>query len=908
MRHATLPLSLAILAAVQVNARTDPSSSLWHPLPADATSGVAHRYIVPDHYLAFTLDVEAMRAFLAGTGVGTVQDLSQAQRVLTLPMADGSWAQFRFLETPTMEEGLQRRYPEIRTYTGTDVQAPLRYLKFDLTPGGFHAMVLDPVGGDVFIDPIALGDATHYQVYFRRDHHARLPAGASYCAYTQVNDLDAARTLTEQWIHDMGEDRAGDCHFRGYRLALACTGEYANFFGATGGNKAPALAAMVTSMARVNGIYERDMTLSMTLIANDDQLIYTDPDTDPYTNDDGATMLGENISNLNAVIGSSAYDIGHVFSTGGGGIAYLQSVCTGNKAGGVTGLSAPVGDPFDIDYVCHEMGHQFGGNHTQNNDCNRAASASVEVGSGITIMGYAGVCAPDVAAHSDAMFGGYSLQEMHAFVTSAGHTCDAVSALVNMPPTANAGADYTIPRSTPFVLTGTATDPNSGDALTYSWEQMDPAVSTQPPVATNTGGPSFRPFLPATTPVRYMPNLPAVLAGTTPTWEVLGSVARTYNFRFTVRDNAVGGGCNAQDNMVVTVNGTAGPFVVTQPNTAVSWAALSAQTVTWNVAGTTANNVNCANVDILLSTDGGTTWPYTLATATPNDGTQSITLPNVTSTTARVMVRANGNIFYDVSNVNFTITAPVVLRVSPKLWLEGPYVDAAGLMHDSLRVKGLVPLTEPYTALGYAHVGGGGETTTSGVLAVSGSNAIVDWVVIELRSSGSPATVVATKSALVQRDGDVVGTDGTSAVQFSVAAGSYYVAVRHRNHLGCMTAATVALSSTTTTVDMRSLASGSIYGTNARKAVGTTNVLWQGNALRDTPLGTLAYTGGNNDRDAILVRVGGTTPNQVVNGYFLEDTNMDGAVRYTGAANDRDPVLVNVGGSTPNNTRVEQLP
>ncbi|MCB0079240.1 MAG: hypothetical protein KDD73_17725, partial [Anaerolineales bacterium] len=192
---------------------------------------------------------------------------------------------------------------------------------------------------------------------------------------------------------------------RTYRLALACTGEYANYHGSNTGNndKSFALAAMATTMNRVNGIYERDATLTMVIVPNNDLLVYLDGATDPYTNGSGSTMLGENQSTCNAVIGSANYDIGHVFSTGGGGIASLNSPCTSNKARGVTGQSNPIGDPFDIDYVAHEMGHQYGGNHTQNNNCNRAASAAVEVGSGITIMGYAGICAPDVASNSIAM-------------------------------------------------------------------------------------------------------------------------------------------------------------------------------------------------------------------------------------------------------------------------------------------------------------------------------------------------------------------------------------------------------------------------------------------------------------------------------------------------------------------------
>ncbi|HEY0977987.1 MAG TPA: zinc-dependent metalloprotease family protein [Flavobacteriales bacterium] len=846
-------------------------------------------------------DIAALRADLLGAPEGSWADPT-VRRTIALPMPDGTALLFDFAGVPVFHPELQARYPEIRTFTGRAQGDPRIRIKFDVTPHGFHAMIQGLAGDDVFIDPVFQGNDRAHQVYRKGDLvRTSIPNGA-YCTYDQVNDIAAAEARTRDLIAGMDAGRAGDCTLRTYRLALACTGEYAAFHG---GTVSGALAAMATTMNRVNGVYEKDMTLTMVMVANNDDLVFLNSVTDGYSNNDGGAMLGQNITKCNAVIGSSGYDIGHVFSTGGGGVAYLQSVCTVDKAGGVTGSSAPVGDPFDIDYVAHEMGHQFGGNHTQNNNCNRASIAAREVGSGITIMGYAGICAPDVASNSIAMFGGYSLQEMHAFVAQASHTCPVETDIVNAAPTANAGADRTIPKGTPFILTGTATDADGSDPLTYSWEQMDNAVATQPPTATNTGGPAFRPFMPVNTPVRYMPMLPAVIGNTMPTWEVLSNVGRTYNFRFTVRDNAPGGGCNAQDNMVVTVNGTAGPFLVTVPNTAVSWAALSAQTVTWDVAGTTASPVSCANVDILLSVDGGNTYPYTLLSATPNDGSQSVTLPNVSTTTARIMVRANANIFYDISNQDFSITGAAVVRLGAKVFLDGPYEVATGRMADGLRTLGPVPTTEPYTALGFSQAaGGGGETVAPAVLAVTGDNAVVDWIRLELRSATTPTTVLATRQALLQRDGDIVDVDGTSAVSFGVGGGNYHVAVRHRNHLGCMTSAAMSLSGTITTLDFTASAMAT-FGTDARKTQGAVRLLWAGNALRD---GILRYTGSANDRDPILLRIGGVVPTNEVVGYYVEDSNLDGRVRYTGTGNDRDPILLNIGGVVPTNTRAEQLP
>ena len=251
------------------------------------------------------------------------------------------------------------------------------------------------------------------------------------------------------------------------------------------------------------------------------------------------------------------------------------------------------------------------------------------------------------------------------------------------------------------------------------------------------------------------------------------------------------------------------------------------------------------------------------------------------------------------------VTTPNV-QVSPKIFLEGPYSTGTGLMSDALRSGGLVPASQPYTALGYAFTGtpGAGGTLGGGVLAVTGNNAIVDWVIVELRTAASPAVIAASCAALVQRDGDVVALDGTSPVSITIGAGSYHVAVRHRNHLGAMTSAAVALSGTTTTVDLTSAATAA-YGTEARKTVGTIQALWTGDVTFNKQL---KYTGSGNDRDPILVRVGSTTPNNTVAGYYLEDTNLNGVVGYTGSGNDRDVILVNVGSTTPNNTRQEQLP
>ena len=332
-----------------------------------------------------------------------------------------------------------------------------------------------------------------------------------------------------------------------------------------------------------------------------------------------------------------------------------------NKAGGVTGGGSPVGDPFDIDYVAHEMGHQFGANHTQNNSCNSNSATAVEPGSASTIMGYAGICSPNVQSNSDDHFHGVNLQEIGSFITGSGHTCPVVIPLTNSAPivTSTNAAGVTIPASTPFALSVIATDVDA-NTLSYCWEQMDNATGfTMPPSATSTGGPNFRSLSPATSPTRYFPNLPDVLAGSSPTWEVLSSVSRTMDFRVSVRDNSAGAGCTDHADITINIDGSSGPFLVNYPsNTGITWAANSSETVSWNVSGTDNAPVACANVDVLLSTDGGLTFPIVLISNTTNDGSQTVIVPGVVTTnTARVMVICSNGTFFDVSNNNFTITS-----------------------------------------------------------------------------------------------------------------------------------------------------------------------------------------------------------------------------------------------------------
>lgn len=641
----------------------DNGQKLWSNVKDGSFTYKGTRYIVPNTYRTLALDLDAMRTVLSKAPTETLGENTQAFTTISLPMPDGSWQRFAIYESSTMAPELARQFPDIKTYTGQGIDDPTASIKLDLTPQGFHAMTLS-VNGSVFIDPYALGETNYYISYYKKDYQRNNkmffeipPIDNRQKEQIKQNKVPNSNNPTD----DPQLLQSPDGKLRVYSLALAGTGEYTTFHGGA----TQALAAMNTTMNRVNGVYERDLSVRMTLVANNNLLVYTNANTDPYTNDNGGTMLGQNQSNVNSVIGSANYDIGHVFSTGGGGIASLGSVCVSSqKAQGVTGSPQPVGDPFDIDYVAHEMGHQFGADHTFNcedNACgggNRNGPTAYEPGSGSTIMAYAGICAPsDIQNNSDDYFHAGSLVEIYAFITGTGNSCDTETALANSAPVVNAGADYVIPYSTPFTLVGSATDADN-DALTYCWEEMDLGSPVSLSGTLSGNSPAFRSYDPVSVPERTFPKIQTVIANTTDNKEKLPNYARTMNFRLSVRDNKAGGGCVRYDNMTVTVNGTAGPFLVTAPNnTGISVPGLSTYTVTWNVAGTTAAPVSCANVNILLSTDGGLTYPITVLANTANDGTEVVTIPNNQTTQARIRVQCANNVFFDISNNNFTITA-----------------------------------------------------------------------------------------------------------------------------------------------------------------------------------------------------------------------------------------------------------
>lgn len=637
------------------------SPSLWSPISTEAIEMKAKelRNSTPSNYLLYTLNEDALLSILEN--VPFRNQSSHSNILISLPNGDGTFSNFSVFETTTFSEELQEEFPSIRSFAAKGIDDPTAIARFSHSQVGLHVAISSGNHPTIYIDPFTQ-DKEQYIIYSRSDIPKDLQGFVCHTEDFENRPADIGNPTSLEVLN------ANDGQLRTFRLALACTAEYSIFHLNNQGvpasatdvvKKAAVLSAMNVTMTRVNGIFERDLSLTMEIIPNNTDIIFLELSTQPFTgNDDVFILLDEVQGVIDNAIGFGNYDIGHVFSTGGGGVAFLDSPCGEFKAGGVTGLPKPIGDVFNVDYVAHEMGHQYGAEHTQNNDCNRSESSSMEPGSASTIMGYAGICAPNVQNFSDDYFHAISIFQMWNFIKNGSGQCADQTSTNNLPPTADAGPNRTIPRSTPFVLRGTGTDPDTPlEELTYTWEQMNPQVGQMPPQSTNTLGPMFRSFSPSASSDRYLPSLPVVIDNSNSPWEVLNSVTRSLSFRLTVRDNFIGGSASASDNMVVSVNANAGPFVVTSQNTVgIQWTINTTRTVTWDVANTDQTPVNCANVDILLSIDGGQTFPIVLASEVPNIGSYNLTVPNQITTQARIMIACSNNIFYNVNSRNFEIT------------------------------------------------------------------------------------------------------------------------------------------------------------------------------------------------------------------------------------------------------------
>lgn len=596
-------------------------------------------------YRALTLEPAALDAFLVGG--------ARRGEALALPRPQGGFDEFILSDSGVMPPELAAKFPQIRSYVG--VAADGTQARIDVSPQGLQAMVFGNDGVWV-VQPQRLDDARTYMSFAR----GALPAARDFrCG---MHGRPTARTVTQSVTPGPLPLTTTGTIKRNYMIAMAANHQYVEAVSPPGGaTVATGLAGIVATMNRVNQVYEKDFAIHMTLVANNNLIVYPNAAGDPYPNTVDAIDI--NTSHINSVIGSANYDVGHVLTTEGGGLAGLGVICINSQKGdGVTGTGNPTGDAFWIDYVAHELGHQFGGDHTFNStsgfcDGNRNGPTAFEPGSGSTIMAYAGICDDaDLQSNSDPYFTASSLNEIRTYTFGGtGSPCSDTTTNPNAVPAIAPLSNYIVPARTPFVLSGSATT-TSGGILSYAWEQNNTG-STNNNLASDPGnGPIIRSLSPTATGVRVIPRLSNLIAGTTLKGEILPTTNRTLTFRLTVRDNVPGFGSTNSADMTVQSVVTSGPFRVTAPNSAVSWSGGSTQTVTWDVAGTTAAPIACSQVGITVSTDGGLTYTQNVGTF-PNNGSASITVPNVATTQARVRVSCAGNIFFNISAPNFTITA-----------------------------------------------------------------------------------------------------------------------------------------------------------------------------------------------------------------------------------------------------------
>ncbi len=664
---------LVTFLTIFVFANSYSQKNLWTSVSKERLTSLEKlkRDSTPTEFLVYSLDVQAIKLQLQQAPLEGVSNV-----IIQFPGADGKMTSFKMYQSEVMHPDLAARYQDIKTYVGQGIEDSTAAIHISTTIFGLHAMTLSGKATTAYIDPYTT-DLNNYIVYSKD----KLFSTRSFTCSVEKGEgsIDSGLSISSGNLQ-----KATDGKFRTYRLAMACTIEYAVYHITAAGlpttattvqKKAAVLAAMVVSMARINGVYMRDMSLMMQLVANNDLVIFVT--TDSFNNTTAGTLINQSQTVIDGAIGSANYDIGHTVSTGGGGLAQLGCVCiAGSKARGITGSPAPVGDAYDIDYVAHEMGHEYGASHTFSGDgtnCgggNRNDATAVEPGSGTTVMAYAGICSPqDVAMHSDDHFHAVSLAEMFAHITGAGN-CVAGVVNGNSAPVIPTLTNYTIPNGTAFKLTApTVTDTNN-DALTYCWEQnvntnsQNQYVAYTPsaiPSTTSTTSCNFRSWPPTTSGTRYFPKYSDVLGGNlAPSWETVPTVARTMDFTLTVRDNRTpNGGQTASKTMKLTyASGT--PFAITSQNTdGISWMANSQQTITWTTGGTSIPATT--DVKISLSTDGGLTFPTVLVASTPNDGTEIITVPAAASATGcRIMIEPLNNIFYAINSKDFAIGYTVV--------------------------------------------------------------------------------------------------------------------------------------------------------------------------------------------------------------------------------------------------------
>ena len=612
----------------------------------------------------YKLNSDFLKSKLAAT---TGKASKERTSEITIPNPKGVLERFTVWESSNFEPELQAKYPEIRSYEGQGLDDTSAKIYFSVASSGLQTMVFRAGKPSEYIEQNP-DDTSGYVLYTSKNSLS----SASKLACS-LKDVYADQKISGKTAKPAVNNKV----FKTLRLAISCTGEYTTYFG---GTKAGALDGINATLTRVNGIFNRDLAVKLVLITNTDAVIYTNVATDPYSvaskgtskDTDGNFFWSKEVqSTLTSVIGEANYDIGHLFggSGGGGNAGCIGCICVSPTASNVIGKGSaytspsdgkPRGDTFDIDYVAHEMGHQLGASHTFSSEEVEGMGTNVEPGSGSTIMGYAGITDFNVQDNSDDYFAYASIIQIQNNLATK--SCPVSTAITNNPPAVLAGKDYTIPISTAFVLRGTGSDPE-GNSITYNWEQHDSATTTtgENSIAypTKPDGPLFRSVLPNTSPVRYMPELNSVIQNQLTTkWESVSSIARTLHFTLTARDNAASpAGQTNTDEMIVTVAAFAGPLNITSHvNDNVSWWQGLPETVTWNVNNTNTLEGSTA-VNIKLSTDGGLTFPIILASSTPNDGSETITLPTSvpSSKNCRILIEPTGNIYYALNLKPFAV-------------------------------------------------------------------------------------------------------------------------------------------------------------------------------------------------------------------------------------------------------------
>ncbi|WP_288374723.1 reprolysin-like metallopeptidase [Chryseobacterium culicis] len=622
-----------------------------------------------DHSVYYQLDLDQIRTqLLRAPKIG-----EGAPITISIPTLEGKIEKFTVNSFPVMDETLANQY-QLGSYVGIGIDDPSKYIRFSVAPNDFQSMIIGTDGKYEFIEP-ATSDKSYYSVHGKTNK-----SGHAFTCNTK-EDKESVANLEK--LKNAGTvAKSNNKTFHTLRLAMSVTGEYTAYFGGVAG----ALTQINATLSRVNGVFEKEFNLHINAI-DAPNLIFTNAATDPYSTSD--LMCKWNNELMNTLHGGAygvtdaSFDIGHLFGASGGGgnagcigcigsndistTSYTAAQSDCQDAGGIyyaytspdnykgSGFTSPAnnipqGDDFDIDYVAHEMGHQLGDNHTFSRNEGTGSNTYVEPGTGSSIMGYAGLWGTmSVQPHSDAYFHSVSIDQVQANLAAV--TVDVETPITNNPPVVTAmNTTYTIPKSTAFVLTASATDPD-GDALTYCWEQVNSSSLSGGVTKTNIGntssGASFRSWAPTASPTRYFPKLATVLGGAvknTTDFEAASTVARTTNFRVTVRDNKPGGQAQTAYATQTIVVGSAAAFTV---NTT-SLTPNANSTITWTVSGTTASPYNVANVKIDYTEDMGATWTD-LAASVPNNGSASVFIPaSLAGKTIHLRVSALGNVFYAV--------------------------------------------------------------------------------------------------------------------------------------------------------------------------------------------------------------------------------------------------------------------